>query len=279
MKFLLIIALIVTPILSIGQTIQYKGEAIDSIQIHAHSGAFQFDEKGTSKGQVETMTITFSPGENTYVISEHFLEDVESTIKPENLETESKIVKKNLGTIVADSLLVTLSQALTQSENPTKYYSEWTDEKLSAHVNKKAVLKVARQDKLDWLFKMRYTTPERNHEFFSGCQSMDTFRLYLTSRFDTVAYVMVTDYWNSISIRLVTDSSSYQFNGQYPNSLKQPWYHYTDSTDPKPLLNLNINRSLESILPESFLLRSSISEKALFDDYIIWYMERSGILN
>jgi hypothetical protein len=265
-------------VVSLAQTVQYNREQLDTLQIQSHLGAYQFDDIGTTKGKTETLTITYSKEKKNYVISDYTEMKYEGTFKPRSFDSKTKTIKKKIGTVINDTLVTQLTMALTSSENPRKTFSELTDKALSSYVKKKTILEVAKWYNLEWRFKMSYSTREENQAFYRSCQSLDTFKVYLSERFDSTGYSITTDYFNSIDIRVVTEKSEYNFEGQYPKPVKQPWYNKSESTFFAPsILNFSINRSLELILPNDFLLKSTISEEALMFDYMTWYFERRNM--
>ncbi len=276
MRLILPILFVIFYTTSWAQAILLKGEQVDSIQIMSHIGWYQFDDHGTTKGKTEVLTVTYSNSEKSYIISDYWKEKYKITFEPKTYVRKHKILKNKMGTQINDTLITELLEALSSSENPIETFSKLTDMDLNSFVNEKTILQVAKWYELDWQFKVRYSTKEQNEKFFKGCQSLDTFNVYLNERFDTIAYFIITDFSNTIDIRIVTENFEYKYEGKYSNPVKQPWYHQSKSSKffAQPILNLNINRTLELILPEDFLLKSTISREALMNDYITWYFER-----
>ena len=236
--------------------------------------AYQFDDNGTTIGQTEELIITYSEKKH-YTVADHIREKYTVTLEPNTLKFKPRSVKKTVGQPISDSLLLSLLSALTHSELPTKTFETITQEYLNEEIDEKRIVGVAKWNNEAWQFKRRYSTPEKNQAYYAECQQLDTFRCYLSQQFDSTGYAMVTDYSNTIWITVKTEKEYYKFEGKYPNPVKQPWYDHTPKF-PRAILNLNINLNLEELLPPGFLMRKSITMDALLEDYVLWYMQRSG---
>ena len=139
---------------------------------------------------------------------------------------------------------------------------------------------MAKRHGVYWHFRKRYSTKSENELFFKQCLSIDSLQSYLITNFKSLGYPMITDYSNTINIWISTNQKEYRFEGKYPNHIKQPWFNHSDTTSllPNSILNLSINNSLLYILPKDFLLKESITNKALIDNYIVWYFEKRGMI-
>lgn len=280
-NLLIIIVLLLIGLNGFGQQILYDTELVDSIIISSHLSAYQFDEEGTTKGKEDILNIAYSTEDSSYIIQSYCRNTFQGTIKPNNHEIKTKYWDKYSHLSVDKYHLISLLQSLETNDEPINYLHSLSPFDFKELVNEKSIRNFANFNKQGWHFSMRYTTKENNVEFFKNCQSYDSLKLYLSIRFDTIGYSMITDYSNLICIRIVTNKSNIQFEGKYPNPLKQPWYNYagTSFAHLKKVLNLNINFSLDELLPKNFLLKDSISKEAFINDYITWYFERRGILN
>jgi hypothetical protein len=259
-----------------GQQLKFNNENVDSIVIKSDVGAYQFDDKGTFKGKQETIIISYDKVLSQYVTKNCYLDNYEFETKTEINRVKTKIKKPGIGKQIDSSQIMGLLNGLSQNKNTLSVINLIDSIEFRNLVNEKRIRKVAKKYKIDWQFRMKYTTKTENQVFFKSCQSLDTLKIYLSERFDSAGYVMITDYSNTINVIVSTTKKEYRFEGKYPNPLKQPWYNYSDTTDllNSAILNLDINISLDNILPNDFLLRKSISKEALIDDYLVWYFER-----
>jgi hypothetical protein len=237
---------------------------------------YQFDDKGTTKGKADIISFTYDSNQNQYVIDQFYQDEYKRTFEPDTIKLETKVYKSEIGkTIEFDKIESLLASLPTKVSNPDLFTQVDTVE-LKKLLTEKQIRKIAKWYDIAWQFKRKYSTKEQNTEFFNGCKSIDTFNIYLTARFDTSGYVMVTDYSNTINIWISTNKAEYRFEGKYPNPVKQPWYNHSDTSQTFGLaiLNLEINQSLCELLPKDFLLKETISNEALVNDYITWYFER-----
>ncbi len=277
MKNLLIILIVlIIAQTGFGQSLFFNDEIVDSIIISSYNGAFQFDEKGTTKGKEETLAITYSKTKNCFLISNHQLKTSLNTFKPPKEVHKTKKINKDVGSTIEKSLLSSLLESLSASSNPKDIADNLSQDIFYHYVNKKTIKSLAKKYKLGWHFSMRYTTKENNEAFFKECKSIDTLKIYLKERFDTLGYPIITDYFNGMFVKVITKTKNeYIFEGKYPNPIYQPWY--MDNGRLKIILNLNINKDLNDILPKGFLNKNTFSLKTFFDDYLQWKFIRNGI--
>lgn len=259
-----------------GQQLQLHGQLVDTIFIKSHRSVYQFDDNGTTKGKADIISITFDHDKNQYVIDRFYRDEYKRTFRPDTIKLETKVFKSEIGKEINFDKIESLLTSLSTSVSSQNLFTQVDTTELKGFLTEKQIRKVAKWYDIDWEFKRRYSTKEENNEFFKGCKSMDTLKIYLSERFDTSGYVMVTDYSNTINIWISTNKTEYRFEGKYPNPIKQPWYNHSDTSQTfgQPILNLKINQSLSELLPKDFLLKESISNEALVNDYITWYFER-----
>ncbi len=259
-----------------GQQLQFNEQLVDTIFIKSHRSVYQFDEKGTTKGKADIISFTYDINQNQYVIDQFYRDQYERTIRPDTIKLESKVYKSEIDKEIDVDKIKSLLTSLSTTVSNRNLFTQVDTIELKGFLTEKQIRKVAKWDDIDWKFKRRYSTKEENKEFFKGCKSMDTLKIYLSKRFDSSGYVMVTDYSNTINIWISTNKAEYRFEGKYPNPVKQPWYNHSDTSQTfgQPILNLKINQSLSELLPKDFLLKETISNEALVNDYITWYFER-----
>ena len=259
-----------------GQQLQFNGQLVDTIFIKSHRSVYQFDDKGTTKGKADIISFTYNSNQNQYVINQFYRDEYQRTFEPDTITLETKVYKSEIGKAIDFNKIEYLLTSLSTNICNQDLLTQVDTLELKELLTEKRIRKVAKWYDIAWQFKRKYSTKEQNTEFFNGCKSIDTLKIYLTERFDTSGYVMVTDYSNTINICISTNKAEYRFEGKYPNPVKQPWYNHSDTSQTFGLaiLNLQINQSLCELLPKDFLLKETISNEALVNDYITWYFER-----
>lgn len=264
-----------------GQQLKFRGLPVDTIFINGSSGHFHFDDKGTTTGRIDIYIIAFDKTTNKYVVADYKIVSLKGTYKPNTSEQTVKHLSKDNGKVISntnvDSLLTAFSSKYVK---PTFENIGFDKQEFLSLTDEKHIRKVAKQYKQDWHFKMYYTTKEENNILFNGCQNIDTFNLFLSSKFDTTGYVMVTDVWDEMRVYIKTAGKEFGFEGKYPNAFKQPWYDHSDTSNvfAGSIVNLNINRFLVAILPDKFYRRNTIELQSLTDNYIKWYLQRRDII-
>ncbi len=276
MKKQLIIILTILSVNSFGQQLKFNGELVDTIYIKAHRSVYQFDDKGTTMGKTQILSIAFNPSVNVYQLNQYYQDEYSRTYKPDTIRLKTKILLNKAEKSISNKDIENLLCSLTENIDPNSLINQIDTTAFLNYVTEKQIRKIAKRYKISWNFKRRYSTKEENKDFFNSCKSLDTLKTYLNDRFDTQEYIIVTDVSNTIDIWISTNNSKYSFEGKYPNPYKQPWYNHSDTSQiiATPVLNFEINKSLMAILPPDFLLINTIANKALFDDYITWYFKR-----
>lgn len=259
-----------------GQQLKFNGELVDTVFIKSHRSVYQFDEKGTTKGDANILSISYNYIENKYLIDKYYQDEYSRTFRPDTISINKKDLLRKVELKINNENLKNLLSSLTKNKKTKSLIEQIDTIAFKEYVYKKEIRSTARRFKTNWNFKRRYSTKKENNAFFKSCQSIDSLKLYLKERFDTKGYVIITDYSNTFNIWISTTSNEYRFEGKYPNPVKQPWYNHNVNSQGLTtlILNLDINKNLEKVLPDKFLLIDSISEKSLFNDYIIWYLER-----
>ena len=257
-----------------GQRIKYNDEMVDTIIIKSHNSSFQFDKKGTTKGKADIYKIYYDSLDKKYIKHKYYRDEFQLTFRPKAFKL--KTIKRKSRNDIDQTNLQNLITAMSSNIDSNKLLEQIDTTQVQGLITKNRIKKIAKWYEIDWHFKRRYSTNEENKKFYKECQSIDTFNIYLKNRFNNKLYIMVTDYSNSMNIWITTTTSEYRFEGKYPNPVKMPWYNKNSISN--PILNLNINKSLENILPKGFLLRKSITIEALVDDYIEWYFKRRDMI-
>jgi hypothetical protein len=276
MKNTLILILTFLSLSVFGQQLQFNGKLVDTIFIKSHRSVYQFDDSGTTKGKADVISLTFDSNQNHYIIDRFYRDEYKRTFRPDTIKIETKVYKSEIGKEINNEKIESLLISLSNNGSSKDLFKQIDTTELKGLITEKQIRKVAKWYDIDWEFKRRYSSKEENIKFFKSCKSIDTLKIYLSERFDSSGYVVVTDYSNTINIWISTDKSEYRFEGKYPNPIKQPWYNHSDTSQTfgQAILSLEINKSLCELLPKDFLLKETISNEALVNDYITWYFER-----
>lgn len=273
----IIIVIIFTEVVC-GQQVEFRGEPIDTLQIYSHSSVYRFDKKGTTKGEAEYFLLVYDKMNNFYRVYSHYYDKYKRTIRPDTIKINTHTIKKYQNKKVPSEDILMLVSSLNKSEKPSEYVNDVDSLYFKTLVNEKQIKKIAQQEGVTFQFKKNRNS-EENNLFFKKCQSLDTLKLYLIECFDiidTMSYMVITDVSRTINIRIITNKTTYFFEGKYPNIVNQPWYDHSDTTNfAKSVLNLNINFALEKVLPKRFMSLETISMKEIMNLYILWYLERN----
>jgi len=275
MKTLLIFPIILFSFISFGQINKFKNEIVDTIKITSNIGVYMFDNKETSKGNSETLTIVYSNSKKCFFIDSYKKSTYEYSNNPESAIVNSKIIKKNASQMIADTLMVELLNGLSGNEKHIKIHKDI----FSKLVTERAIRKVAKKYNASHHFKLRFSTKEENQKIFNQIKTLDSLTIYLNDRFDSTSFSLgVTDYTNIIDIEIITKNNKYIYTGQFTRPLRQPWQAYFQKEN-KLINNLRINFALEKILPKKFLNKKSISSDTFVNDYIAWCLMRNKLIS
>lgn len=280
MKNLTCIILFITLTNYYSQQVLYKGNKVDSIFIKSDLSVYQFDKKGSAKGKFDVLSIFYYKKKKKYIIDRSNTNSYLRTFKPDTFQIKTRSRKKDIGLIVKNFNIINLLTALSTNIESKNLIHHLDTNELKKILTEKQVRKMAKRHGVYWHFRKRYSTKSENEQFFKQCLSIDSLQSYLITNFKSLGYPMITDYSNTINIWISTNQKEYRFEGKYPNHIKQPWFNHSDTTSllPNSILNLSINNSLLYILPKDFLLKESITNKALIDNYIVWYFEKRGMI-
>lgn len=281
MKKLIIIAGLLITNVVYGQRLIFRGFPVDTISISASSGYYHFDYRGTTTGREDIYTIAYDKTINNYFVADYKKVLILNTCKPDTSTRKIKHLTKDKGKIITNATLNNLLTAFNSRYiKPTFENLGYDRQEFLSLTDEIHIRKVAKAYKQDWHFKISYSSKEENKIIFDGCQNIDTFNLFVATKFDTSGYIMVTDVWDEMYVRVKTTDKWYSFEGKYPNPFKQPWYDHSDTSNffAAPIVNLNINKSLSLILPDKFYRKNTIELTALANQYIKGYLQRRDII-
>ena len=262
---------------SFAQQIEFKNDLVDTITIKSNRSAYQFDGIGATKGVTETYIIVYNPSTKTYKSHKYFRNEyLMCADTNDDVIKTSNLARKFRNDITNEKIKMLLT-AFNENVPPENLLEQIDTAFFRNYISKRQIRMLAKANKINWQFKPRYSSKEKNKLFYKSCQSIDTLKIYLNESYKSESFTIVTDYSNEIFVLVSTANSNYSFNGTYPNPVKQPWYNYSDSVNmfPSEILNFKINQSLIKLLPSDFLLLETISTSKLFDDYINWYFKRT----
>ena len=278
MRILFVIIWILLSVTLFGQQLKFNGELVDTIYIVAHKSVYQFDERGTTKGKAQFFSIVFNPSVNAYQINQYYQDKYLWFCKSDEVRLKTKNLLNRVEKKIDNRDIENLLCSLTESIDTNTLMKQIDTMTFLNYVTGKQIRRIAKKYKANWYFNWRYSSKEENEEFFDSCRSLDTLKEYLNDRFELQGYIVTSETSSTIEVWISTTHSEFYFEGKYPNPYKQPWYNHSKfSQGITPVLNFEINKFLIEILPKDFLLIESISNEALFDDYIAWYLERRGL--
>lgn len=279
MKNVPILVLIFFSYALIGQQLSFNNELVDTIFIKAHSGSYRSDNRGTTTGEAEIISLIFDTIENHYVIERFYRDKYKRTFRPDTIKIRKKYFKSKVGKSIDSKRIQALLTSLSTKKSCKELLEQIDTTKLKSFLTERHISKAAKWHGVNWHFRRKYSSKKENGEFFKSCQSIDTLKVYLSEQFYKTDYGTVNNAWSIFNIWISTDSLEHRFEGKYPNPVKQPWYNHSaySSTLAEIVPNLNINQSLYKLLPRGFLLKETITTKALAADFITWYFRRRDI--
>ena len=259
------------------QQLFYKNHLVDSIQISAFNGGYSIS-KGKSKIKTEVLKIKYSNKKQLYIINKHFIikKNGNNQIKRKLIIFKKKITFDKINLLLKSFENSQIPDNILQVVDSSFFYKR---------VTKSNIIKIARKYQAAYHFNSKFYSKDSINKIINTCQNYLEFRHFLYEKFDTISlsgFMLVADYVNNMVVEIYFDSTKYEFIGKYPNIVKQPWFDNSmpfDLLKEKTINNLMINYSLERILPETFLLRKTITIDALLEEYIKWYLKQVKILN
>jgi hypothetical protein len=262
------IALVTIVFPSHAQQLTYRGEWVDSLIIASNISAYEFDDKGTTRGRYEEMVVLFSEELNGYVLSKYQRTEYIFTFKP---ESESSKIKVKARDEKLDQELVSevLKAFEVDSVQPNFSSIGLSEDEFYGLTKKKRIAKVAKRIFEDW----RYLSKGEKDEFIKGIQSTDTLNFFLNSLTPFFQEIITTDFDDHLEVCIYTKKAVYNFERNYPNDFTQPWLNQSSQTrfNTPHAFNLQVNKVLVDILPPKFSRIESLQFEGLMREYIHWY--------
>jgi hypothetical protein len=287
MKLITIIFLLLT-IFGYSQQLNFRGESVNQIKIKYTNGFYEISKR-LSIGIENLYKIEYDNNLSNYFVSEYsktsFENSVEDSLKSKK---HKKIIKtkKIIDKFNADSLL----QSFNKSIYPINFLSLMISIKdFKKSTDKRNIKQIIKKNNkyIGFIFKLLdlldwWTIPKINkNELISSCQNIDTLNYYLKSQFDSSGFAITNDYWDDITVEIVTENKIFFFESTYPNTFRQPWYDNNNNKLglPKNILNPDINRQLLKILPMNYFSNETLQNKSLIIGYIKWFLNRRNIIS
>jgi hypothetical protein len=142
--------------------------------------------------------------------------------------------------------------------------------------NKKYIYNVAR--KSDELWKLRGKDAYRPDtkqviKEIKAFNNLDSF-IYITKP-DTQGFLVVSDVWNVFTVELITTKDTTICRSQFFVPLGQPfWRYHKGQNDYKLFVNLEVNTTIQNILPRKSLMFDILDINGIQADYIKWYLNK-----
>lgn len=263
------------------QRLYFNGYPVDSVMLESSSGYYHFDKKGTTTGKTDEYVIGFDKQTANYIVAQYVSILSKATFHPETFSEKFKHHREYEGKVVHDPALDSLLAAFScRYKKPMAQNIGLSKEIFGNLANDAAIMRIAKKHRVAWQFKPKYSGKEENEALFFGCRNMDTLDYFLSSRFDTSGFAIVTDVWVTMDVHIVAGDRKFYFRSKYPNVFKQPWYELYEDKEkfPRSLLNFDINKYLFAILPPNFRRKEDIDIPVLVDEYIKWYLWRRGVI-
>jgi len=270
-KYLFLLILLTSNLYSQSNKIELN--EIDSLIVESLISTYSIS-KSRAKGIKDSLVIKKSL-ENDFYYSHYEREKYKYYSKSK--KWKKKKSKPKLKSELNSELI---SQLISQLDSFPNNNFEIDSTRLIELANKKRILRIAKHYDIDWNFKKRFNSDKDIELLYKSVQSLESFKQFIQKVFTNEYGYNPTDYSNYIRLTIFENNETRVVNGYYPNPVKQPWLLEPKELgkEPIPILNLEINKTLFEILPSDFLNRSSISEPALIDKYIVWNLRQQKLL-
>jgi len=255
-----------------GQQLDFRGEGVDTIEVKSLS-RFYNPGDNSIHGNIHFMSLTFDKTTDSYVVDRFYKEKFDRTSEPDTLIVEQKSKRSKVGKKAERLLLRNLLTALITPLESRDLIDQVDTTKLKSYLTGRRIRKTLTA-RGRWCFTKYDATKQERKDFYKSCRSVDTLKIYLNKRFGSSGWPMMTHFTNTMDIWIKSKNINVGYEGKGLNPVRQPWYISDDlqvsGTPLQFIVNLDVNASLYDLLPQRFLHRESISEKALAEDYIRW---------
>jgi hypothetical protein len=247
-------------------------DSITKIILNYSKGHNSWDEPG--------VYATTEQLEYTKISSEYFEQNKYINIKY-SVDTLNKIYLKDTINFHSNSnsLVETnrMNNIINQLFTPKDNYTFTFIRPRLKSVNKNYIYKIVKNYDELWQLKGKDAYRADTKLFIKEIKNfnnLDSF-LYVTKP-DTQNYLVVIDVWNVLKIELITARDTTIFQAQFHHApLGQPICRYhSRQSDDKLFVNLEVNTSIQEILPKKSLLFDILDMNSIKEDYIMWYLDR-----
>jgi len=240
------------------QSVQYKGENIDTISIECIT-AFR-DIKNRSINEQDIFSIYYSDSKNCYVVEKY------AKIK----NNTHKVIKKYTHNSIPKNKVQGLMASLEIN------YKKVRAEDFGIYENN--IDSIINTMKLNKLYK---------DEFIQKFKNIDNFKLFLAKKFGEQclnSYGISSVVLSAFRIKIKTHTNTYLLSSSNINNCKQPWnivnHSLYENVNPETMsinniFNFNINKSLIQILPSKFMGIDKLKIDGILQDYIEWCVNNS----
>ncbi|HLP12868.1 MAG TPA: hypothetical protein VK177_13115 [Flavobacteriales bacterium] len=280
--FLFFIFLLVQNKMLAAQEMYFNNEKIDTVRIVSHVAGYQFDSCGTTIGSKDVYMLVFNAKRGQYEVNSYkrtkyeatfkcgYKEDIYDAFKNRNAAAFDPSVSFRLKKLIADLDTGSLLPAMHNSGISKTRFEELT--------SKYAIGNMLRKSGLEKKVKKHFATKSATDSLVKSIQNVDTFNLYLQTKFGDCSNTMITDACGVISIYIHTFKEIYRFEGEFQDEWFQPWQLYRKNEWEKDIVNLKINIDLSYILPHGFKQAEALSDTVLIKSYMKWMLVRLHLL-
>ncbi len=281
MKNLFIIVFILISNLIFGQPVEFRNEKIDTIEFISSVGPDETKSLQWSIDKVNRYIIVFDTISRKYIVKDYLKQTIRYSIETREEKIDKKGVDQFKNETVDSTDIRNLVAVLDTNIYPITFdYLNHTESEFKKFLQEQSVVLVDEEYEIKRKFQRKYSE-EEIQTIFKDCYNIDTFNLFLKYEFVFYPYpVFEVGYWNFIKFFIKTNKAKYSFESTYNYTYRQPWNEIVtgDSTYYRSILNFELNEQIVKILPSDFLNINSLKKEILYYRYLVWYIERKGIL-
>lgn len=141
---------------------------------------------------------------------------------------------------------------------------------------KSEITSIAKKHDLIWKFENEYSDREDRRELVKNINRFSLLDTFLLKKKPNLEYdLVIHDAWNSLSITCIGTTDTIEYRSQFFELLGQPVSKYVNRKygDGKKFINLEINNSIQGIVPANSLISQAVDLNQLKEEYIMWYIK------
>lgn len=265
-----------TLLLSSSATAQSNG-SIFQVDIRYSNGHWDFKHYGLKSSEE---IISLKKDKDSFIVSKHFLVNKFES-REKRLQTDTTHYPA-LGQAIPSNTIETLISNLNQDKNNG---NEKYAKQLTGAISNKQIFMIAKEFKLAWMFKTKYSTKTKRKSIFNNIKSLKLFTefyntckpWYPRSEQKDTAFIFANK-TIGFTITTYSNNDTIQYLGQLANLMLQPFSRVLDASTKKIkcAINLDVNILLLKILPEKSISRNYL-EQSLAKYYIKWSLENDNM--